>query len=141
MSEMKDYLESKLNEFNREHNVQAKLNRYDGYEQKQWKRDREKTRDLWAKVNSITDVKEYIDRYVFMVEREERLRTNDLYTYDVDLALYRAVYAIQKMVHSFDMEGFDWNNLEKEAIDDLFSELYVSVEKMRNIITRRTSWD
>lgn len=141
MSKMKDYLESKLNEFKREHNVESKLNRYDGYEQKQWKRDREKIRELWPKVNSVADVKEYIDSYVFMVEREERLRTNDLYTYDIDLALYRAIYAIQKMVHSFDMEGFDWNNLEKEAIDDLFSELYASVDKMRNIITRRTSWD
>lgn len=141
MSKMKDYLDSKLNEFKREHNVHAKLNRYDGDEKRRWKRDYERTRDLWKEINSVADVKEYIERYVVMVEREEQLRTNDLYTYDIDLALYRAVYAIQKMVHSFDMEGFDWNNLEKEAIDALFSELYNSVEKMKNTITRRASWD
>jgi len=138
---MKDYLQSKLNEFKSEHDPYAKLNRYDGDEKRRWKRDYKRTSDLWKEVNSVADVKEYIDRYVFMVEREERLRTTDLYTYDIDLALYHAVYAIQKMVHSFDMEGFDWNNLEKEAIDDLFSELYNSVEKMKNTITRRASWN
>ena len=140
MSEMKDYLESKLNEFNSKHNVHAKLNRYDGDEKKRWKRDYERTRNLWQEVNSVADVKDYIDRYVFLVEQEE-LKTTDLYTYDVDLALYRAVYALQKMVHCFDMVGFNWNHLGKETIDDLFSEMYNSVEKMKNIITRRTSWN
>lgn len=141
MSELKDYLESKLDEFNRKHNVQAKLNRYDGEIKKQWKRDYEKTSYLWQEIKSISDVQEYINRYVFMVEREEKLKTTDLCTYDTDLALYRAVYAIRKMVRCFDMAGFDFYLLDKDAVDSLFALIYGSVEKMENVIRRRAMWD
>lgn len=141
MSEMKDYLESKLNEFKCKHDIQAKLNRYDGEIKKQWKCDCERTRELWQEVNSVADVQDYIGRYVFLVEQEEQLKTTDLYTYDVDLALYRAVYAIQKMVRCFDMAGFDFGLLDKAAIDDLFASIYGAFAKMENVIVRRTMWN
>ena len=76
-----------------------------------------------------------------MVEREEKLKTTDLCTYDTDLALYRAVYAIRKMVRCFDMAGFDFYLLDKDAVDSLFALIYGSLEKMENVIRRRAMWD
>lgn len=42
----------------------------------------------------------------------------------MDLALYRAVSAIQNMVQCYDMDDFDFHMFEKEDIDEIFDMLY-----------------
>ena len=141
MSEMKHYLASKLEEFNRKHNARAKLDRYDGDLKRQWKRDEQRMSNIWREVDSIADVQNYIDRFVWLAEQEDKVKTTDLCTYTADVALYCAVYAIQKAISCFDMERFDFSLLDKEAIDAMFGLLYSAVKKKENAVLRRTMWD
>lgn len=138
---MKDYIRFKLNDFEKEHAVLNTSNIYDGDIKRQWKNDSEEIHGSWKDINSISDVYSYIDSYVYSVEREGNLKTLCLDTYDTDLALYRAIYAIEKAVCCFDNKDLDFNTLDKESIDILFTKLNNAYKKMQDIIMRRTMYD
>lgn len=141
MSGAHNYLEIKLDKFNKEHDVLGKLSRYDGDLKKRWKQDYNNRESVWRNVNSVDDLHSYIDRYTCAVEREKANKSLSLDTYEVDLALYHAIYAIQKAIHCFDMNAFDFNSLSYDDIDDLFWKITKSVNEMKDILICRTMWN
>ena len=139
---MKNYINNKLDEFNREHCVESKLNNYEGYFKKQWKKDREEiSRSLWGEVRSVSDVINYVNLYVDSVEREVNLNVKYLDIYDIDLALYRAVYAMNKMAYCYDNPNCNFITVEKNEIDALFSMLKTAHIEMKNELARRSMLD
>ena len=139
---MKQYINDKLDNFNREHCVQSKLDSYDGDYKRQWKKDyKEIENSLWSKIMSVSDVLDYVDRYVASVEREEKLNVTYLDIYDTDLALYRATYAIRKMAQCYDNPNCDFDTFGKDEIDNLFIKLERSYSKMKQELFRRSMND
>ena len=61
--------------------------------------------------------------------------------YDMDLALYKAVSAIQKMAQCYDFDDFDFHTFGKEDIDNMFAVLYQWLEEMKNVNMRRAMQD
>ena len=59
----------------------------------------------------------------------------------MDLALYRAVSAIQKMAQCYDFDDFDFHTFGKEDIDNIFDTLYQWLEEMKNVNMRRAMQD
>ena len=138
MSDVVKYIKSKLNEFCKEHDVPGKLNRYDGDIQKQWKYDREKTKMLWKEIMTESDVHIYVDNFVYSVEREVSLNTSCLETYDTDLALYRAVYAIGKMAQCYNNNNCQFDMIDISTIDFMFEKLEKAHRKMKDELMRRS---
>lgn len=142
MSEMRDYLKNKLDEFNKNYNVEYKLNTcWDKDMKRQWKRDSEEIRSQWQNINSVTDVQKYVSWFASTVTRYENI--GGVYTdaYDMDLSLYRAIYAIQKMAQCYDNKNLDFHTFDKDKIDRLFNELYISLKEMKEINLRRAMQD
>lgn len=138
MSDVSNYIKNKLNEFCRAHDVLGKLNRYDGDLQKRWKKDREKTKMLWQEILTETDVHNYIDKFVYSVKREVRLNTSCLETYDTDLALYRAVYAIEKMANCYSNEKCQFDVININMVDVMFEKMEQAYNELKNELMRRT---
>lgn len=139
---MKQYINNKLDEFNKEHCVQSKLSSYDGDYQRQWKKDyKDIHQNLWSKITSVNDVLDYVDRYVGSVEREEKLNVTYLDIYDADLALYRATYAIRKLAQCYDNPNCDFNTFGKDEIDNLFIKLEKTYNRTKQELLRRTMND
>lgn len=142
MNELQDYLKEKLNEVKKTYNAEYHLNSYFDRELKrQWKIDYERTRAQWQSVKSIADVKRYVNGFVGNVKQYKNVRGLFSDAYDMDLALYRAISAIQKMAQCYDMDDFDFRAFGKEEIDDMFSVLYKWIEEMRNVNMRRAMQD
>lgn len=136
---MKNYINGKLEEFNRKCCIHNKLNSYDGDYKKRWKRDYNDIKNsLWREIMSATDICEYVDRYIYSVEREISSNNTYLDIYDIDLALYRAVYAIQKMACCYDNNNCDFSSFDKSQIDALFEKLNIAYDKIKNEIFRRS---
>lgn len=138
MSDVCNYIKNKLNEFCKEHDIPGKLNRYDGDVHRQWERDREKTKMLWQEIMTESDVHDYIDRFVYSVEREVSLTRSCLETYSTDLALYRAVYAIEKMSQCYNNKNCQFDSIDINTIDIMFNKLEQAHQKMKDELMRRT---
>ena len=138
MNDVSKYIKNKLNEFCKEHDVPGKLNRYDGDLKKQWKNDREKTKMLWQEILTEADVHTYVDNFVYSVEREVSLNTPFLETYYTDLALYRAVYAIEKMAQCYNNNNCQFDMIDINTIDSMFEKLEKAHRKMKDELMRRT---
>lgn len=142
MEELQEYLKEKLIEFKKTYNVEYHLNASSGRELKrQWKWDYERTRGQWQFVKSISDVKRYVNGFVGTVKQYQNIKGVISDAYDMDLALYRAVSAIQKMAQCYDMDDFDFHMFEKEDIDEIFDTLYQWLEEMKNVNMRRAMQD
>ena len=142
MSEMQSYLKEKLHEFNSKYNVKYKLSTcWDKELKRQWKRDCEEISAQWQEVNSVADIQKYVDWYAATVERYENIRGFYTDAYDMDLALYRAISAIQKMAQCYDMDRFDFHTFGKAEIDTLFEKLYETLKAMQDVNLRRAMQD
>ena len=135
------YLKFKLDEFNKEHDAYAKLNRYEGELKKRWKRDYSNREFVWRNVNSRDELMSYIAQYTGAVEREKKLKILSVDTYEIDLALYHVTYALQKVIHCYHMDSFDFKTLSISDIDEIFDQLYCGVGEMKDINMRRSMWD
>lgn len=141
---MKSYVKDKLAEFNTQYNVKYKLDSCwdnDREIKKQWKKDREKIRLQWQEVNSISDVKTLIERYASTVKRYKNIRGVYTDSYDMDLALYKVVSALQKMARCYDIEALGFNKCSKEDIDDIFDNLYKILAEMEDVNMCRAMQD
>ena len=138
MSDVSNYIKSKLNEFCREYDVPGKLNKYDGDLQKRWRRDREKTKMLWQEIITESDVHSYVDSVVYSVKREVSLNTSCLETYDTDLALYRAVYAIEKMATCYNNLNCQFDMIDISIVDSMFEKMEQAHHELKDELMRRT---
>lgn len=144
MNDIKNYIIDKLTEFNDKYNVKHKLDSCWGNDKdmkRQWKRDCENVRLQWQDVNSVSDVKMYIERYASIVERYQNIRGVYLDSYYMDLALYRVISALQKMAQCYDYEALGFNGCNKEEIDALFDRLYQVFSDMEDVNIRRAMQD
>ena len=142
MEELQEYLKEKLNEFRKTYNAEYHLNTYSDRELKrQWKSDYERTRGQWQNVKSISDVKRYVNGFVGTVKQYQNIKGVFSDAYDMDLALYRAISAIQKMAQCYDIDDFDFHMFKKEDIDEMFDTLYQWLEEMKNVNMRRAMQD
>ena len=142
MEDLQEYLKEKLKEFNKAYNAEYHLNTYFDRELKrQWKSDYERTRGQWQSVKSISDVKRYVNGFVGAVKQYQNVKGLFSDAYDMDLALYRAVSAIQKMAQCYDIDDFDFQMFGKAEIDDMFNVLYEWLKEMQNVNIRRAMQD
>lgn len=136
---MKQYINNKLDKFNKEHCIESKLSSYDNDYQRQWEKDyKDIHQNLWGKIMSANDVLDLVDRYIVSVEREEKLNVTYLDIYDTYLALYRALYAIRKMAQCYDNPNCDFNTFGKDEIDNMFIKLEKTYNRMKQELLRRT---
>lgn len=140
---MKDYINKKIEEFIQEcDNIESKLDRYDDDYKKQWKRDKKYIREtLYQQITSISDVREYINCYVYSVEREKSLKVLNLDIYDTDLALYKAIYALKIMANQYDNCKCNFKPIDKNEIDDFFESLKKAYKEMKAELLCRTSYN
>lgn len=142
MEDMQEYLKSKLEEFNKKYNVEQQLNAYSDKELKRrWKSDRERARREWQFINNATDVNRYITGFVGTVKQYQGIKGIFADSYDMDLALYRAILAIRKMAQCYDISSCDFATCGKEEIDEIFDTLYQWLEKMNDVNMRRAMQD
>ncbi|MSS64178.1 hypothetical protein [Velocimicrobium porci] len=142
MEDLQEYLKERLNEFRKTYNVEYYLNAYSDKELKrQWKSDYERTRGQWQSIKSISDVKRYVNGFVGTVKQFQNIKGLFSDAYDMDLALYRAVCAIQKMAQCYDIEDFDFHMFQKDDIDEMFDTMYQWLEEMKNVNMRRAMQD
>lgn len=142
MEDIQKYLQEKLAELNKTYDVEYHVNSYfDKYIKKQWKDDYERVRSQWQSVNSISDVVRYVNGFAATVKQYRNVKGLFSDAYDMDLALYRAVSAIQKMTQCYDMDDFDFHTYEKSDIDDMFTTVYVWLEEMKNVNMCRAMQD
>lgn len=144
MSELQNYLKTKLNDFSQTENVLYRLNAYCEYDRelkRQWKRDREEIRNQWQDISSVAVVQECMRGYAATIERYKNIKGIYSDAYDMDLALYRVVSAISKMAQCYDMERFDFHTYGKEEIDNLFVELNRLLKEMNDVNLRRAMQD
>lgn len=142
MEDLQEYLKEKLNEFKNTYNAEYHLNAYSDKDLKrQWKSDYERTRGQWQSVKSISDVKRYVNGFIGTVKQFQNIEGVFSDAYDMDLALYRAVSAIQKMAQCYYIDDFDFHTFDGEDIDEMFSTLYQWLEEMKNVNWRRAMQD
>lgn len=142
MEELQEYLKEKLNAFKKTYNAEYHLNTYSDKELKrQWKNDYKRIRGQWQSVKSISDVNRYVNGFVGTVKQYQSIKGFFSDAYDMDLALYRAVSAIQKMAQCYDIDDFDFHMFGKTDIDEMFELLYIWLDEMRNVNMRRAMQD
>ena len=142
MENLQEYLKSRLSDFYQKYNVKAHLNAYTDREiKRQWKRDSQNIQQEWQNIKSLSDVERALNWFIGTVEQYENIRGIFSDAYDMDLTLYRATNAIQKMAQCYDFEKFDFNKCDKNGIDELFEKLYKGLDKMTNVNMRRAMQD
>lgn len=142
MEDLQQYLRSKLDAFNKTYNVQQYLNSYTDKDLKhQWKYDRERVKGRWQDIKSISDVERCIVGFAATVERYQNIKGIFSDAYDMDLSLYEAVLAIQKMAQCYEFDNFDFHTFNKTDIDNMFVTLYKWLEEMKNVNMRRLMQD
>lgn len=142
MEDLQEYLKGKLTEFNRTYNAEYHLNSYsDRYIKRQWKEDSKRTQGQWQSVNSISDVTRYVNGFAATVKGYQGIKGIYTDAYDMDLALFKAVSAIQKMAQCYDIDDLDFHTFSKEDIDDMFDALYNNLDAMKNVNLRRAMQD
>lgn len=142
MGDLQEYLKDKLSEFNKTYNAEYHLNSYfDRHIKSQWKEDYKRVQGQWQSVKSISDVQRYVNGFAATVKQYQNIKGLFSDAYDMDLALYKAVSAIQKMAQCYDFDDFDFHTFEKEDIDNMFVALYQWLEEMKNVNMRRAMQD
>lgn len=142
MGDLQEYLKDKLSEFNKTYNAEYHLNSYfDRHIKSQWKEDYKRVQGQWQSVKSISDVQRYVNGFAATVKQYQNIKGLFSDAYDMDLALYKAVSAIQKMVQCYDFDDFDFHKFGKEDIDNMFVALYQWLEEMKNVNMRRAMQD
>lgn len=142
MEDLQEYLKGKLTEFNRTYNAEHHLNSYsDRHIKRQWKEDSKRTQGQWQSVNSISDVTRYVNGFAATVKGYQGIKGIYTDAYDMDLALFKAVSAIQKMAQCYDIDDLDFHTFSKEDIDDMFDALYNNLDAMKNVNLRRAMQD
>lgn len=142
MEDLQEYLKDKLSEFNKTYNAEYHLNSYfDRHIKSQWKDDYKRVQGQWQSVKSISDVRRYVNGFAATVKQYQNVKGLFSDAYDMDLALYKAVSAIQKMAQCYDFDDFDFHTFEKEDIDNMFVALYQWLEEMKNVNMRRAMQD
>lgn len=142
MEDLQRYLKSKLDAFNKTYNVQQYLNSYTDKDLKrQWKYDCNRVKGRWQDIKSISDVEECIVGFATTVERYQNIKGIFSDAYDMDLALYEVVLAIQKMAQCYEFDNFDFHTFGKDDIDNMFDTLYKWFEEMKNVNMRRAMQD
>lgn len=138
---MKDYIKKKLEDFYEKcGNIESKLDRYDDIYQKQWKRDKDDiSKNLYQQITSTSDVIQYIDYFLGSVEREKSLSVLNLDIYDVELALYKAVYALKKMANQYDNNKCSFS-IDEKQVDELFDKMEQAYTDMKAELLCRTSY-
>ncbi len=142
MEDLQEYLKDKLSEFNKTYNAEYHLNSYfDRHIKSQWKDDYKRVQGQWQSVKSISDVQRYVNGFAATVKQYQNIKGLFSDAYDMDLALYKAVSAIQKMAQCYDFDDFDFHTFGKEDIDNMFAALYQWLEEMKNVNMRRAMQD
>lgn len=142
MEDLQEYLKDKLSEFNKTYNAEYHLNSYfDRHIKSQWKNDYKRVQGQWQSVKSISDVQGYVNGFVVTVKQYQNIKGLFSDAYDMNLALYKAVSAIQKMAQCYDFDDFDFHTFGKEDIDNMFAVLYQWLEEMKNVNKRRAMQD
>lgn len=142
MENLQQYLKDRLAEFNKTYNVQSHLNSYSDREiKKQWKEDYNRTQSQWQSVKCNSDVIRFVNGFIATVKQYQNIKGFFIDSYDMNLALYRAINAIQKMTQCYDIDYLDFHTFGKEDIDELFDALYNGLEKMKNVNMRRAMQD
>lgn len=83
----------------------------------------------------------YIERYASIVENYQKIRGVYTDSYNMDLALYRVISALQKMAQCYDYETLGFNECSEEEIDALFDRLYQVFNDMEAVNMRRAMQD
>ena len=131
-----------MSEFNKTYNAEYHLNSYfDRHIKSQWKNDYKRVQGQWQSVKSISDVQGYVNGFVVTVKQYQNIKGLFSDAYDMNLALYKAVSAIQKMAQCYDFDDFDFHTFGKEDIDNMFAVLYQWLEEMKNVNKRRAMQD
>lgn len=86
-------------------------------------------------------MQKYVNWFASTVARYENIKGIYTDAYDMDLSLYRAVYAIQKMALCYDNNNLNFHTFGKEEIDRMFSELYKALKEMQEINLCRAMQD
>lgn len=142
MEDLQNYLKEKLEEFKHTYNVEYHLNSYsDRHIKQQWKADNERMYNQWLSVKDVSGVMRFVNGFIGTVEQYENIKGVSSDAYDMNLALYKSVNAIQKMTQCYDMKEFDFCTFKKDDIDGLFSILYNGLDKMENVNMRRAMQD
>lgn len=138
---MKEYLNNKLSELKNRYNAESFLKTFCATDLKrQWEKDYKEVKNLWATIVNMDDVQKYIDAYDVVVNRY--LKTNSgIDTYYVNLILFKATYAIDKMVNCYDNNKCDFHFSNTTDIDSWFEKLYKLIDIMNNELNRRAMAD
>lgn len=137
-----EYIKNKLRELNSIYNVEQHLNSYTNrHIKQQWNEDSKNVYKQWLSVKSISDVEIFINGFIGTVKQYENV--NGVFTdaYDMDLALYKVVNAIQKMAQCYDSHDFNFHTLNTNDIDEIFSTLHDGLNRMNNVNMHRAMQD
>lgn len=105
---------------------------------RQWERDRKQPK--WEDVMCMADVQNYVDRYTVVVDRYMDTKTG-VDVYYVNLALYRATYAIEKMVNCYDNNTCEFYFENTSDVDNWFDKLHKLIHIMQDETDRRSMVD
>lgn len=144
MNELQQYLENELNKFNKIYDARYHVSRYmDKDLQRRWKKDQKSIDRYWQSIKSTDDVRQSVNIFIGTVESFENVSRGIIGdAYDMDLALYKAVTAIQKMTQCYDMSNdFDFYQFGKEDIDKMFETLYSGLKRMEKVNMNRAFQD
>ena len=142
MEDLQNYMKEKLTEFNKTYNVEYHLNSYfDKDIKRQWKSNYKRIKEQWQSVKSVSDVVRYVNGFAGTVKQYQSIKGLFSDAYDMNLDLYRAISAIQKMAQCYDIYDMDFYTYGKDDIDNLFDALYKWLEAMHTVNTRRAMQD
>lgn len=144
MKDLQKYLKEKLAELEKSYDLihALKIESDSNNDlRRRWERDYERTQAEWQSVKSISDVLGYVNRFEATVKQYQNVKAIFSDAYDMDLALYKAESAIQKMAQCFDVDRMDFHTFSQKDIDDMFNKLYNNIEAMQNVNERRALRD
>ena len=144
MNELQQYLTDELDKFNKTYKAEYYLSRYVNKDlQRRWKKDKKDINQYWQSIKSINDVRRSVNIFIGTVESFENVSRGYIEdAYNMDLALYKAVMAIQKMTQCYDMPNdFDFYQFGKDDIDKMFETLYLGLKKMEKVNMNRAFQD
>lgn len=132
------YIKNKLAEINSTYNVLGHLGRYSDKDiKKRWKEDEKRTYNLWLSVKSVSDVERFVNQFIATVKQFENINGLFQDAYVMDLSLYRAENAIQKMAQCYNDDEFDFETFKENDIDNMFNTLYEGIKSMEKVNQHR----
>ena len=138
MSQTEDYLKQKIKDFKQNYNAEVKLNSYSNKELRlRWKDDKQSALKEWHYINNIADVERYVTCFVEKVKHYNNM-DNLLWedSYDMDLFLYKAMLAMNRMEQCFENNKYGFSTCDEEKIDSMFEKLNNGLEMMNDVILR-----